>query len=249
MIFKHKLEKEGNFFFRNRGRIPVILFTVVIPFIFTSGYPPGDAAIKYIEWTSYFLAASGFLIRCVAVGASHPSSSGRNRDKQVAGSLNTTGIYSLIRHPLYAGNFLMWTGVAVYSTSVLFIVFIIIFFIFIYERIIYAEECFLEKKFGVDFLYWGAITPAFFPSFGHYRKPEVNFSFRKVLANEYSGLLALAFSFVYVDVLRLWKSVGEFSLPLPDLVLLAGALFIALTLRTLKHHTQLLNDSPQQKGK
>ena len=33
------------------------------------------------------------------------NTSGRNTHDQVADSLNTSGIYSIVRHPLYVGNF------------------------------------------------------------------------------------------------------------------------------------------------
>ncbi|MGB8874133.1 MAG: hypothetical protein WCC75_12145, partial [Desulfobaccales bacterium] len=38
--------------------------------------------------------------------------SGRNTQGQVAETLNTTGIYSLVRNPLYLGNFLIWLGLS-----------------------------------------------------------------------------------------------------------------------------------------
>ena len=52
------------------------------------------------------------MIRIYTVGTTPAGTSGRNRDKQIAEKLNKTGVYSIIRHPLYLGNLLIWLGVA-----------------------------------------------------------------------------------------------------------------------------------------
>ena len=66
---------------------------------------------------------------------------------QVADSLNTTGIYSTVRHPLYLGNFFMWLAIVVLTADLYFvIVFCLCYFIF--ERVMLAEEDFLANKFG-----------------------------------------------------------------------------------------------------
>ena len=38
----------------------------------------------------------------------HYKTSGKNTAKQIAESLNTSGIYSVLRNPLYLANFLNW---------------------------------------------------------------------------------------------------------------------------------------------
>ncbi|NLL27934.1 MAG: DUF1295 domain-containing protein [Bacteroidales bacterium] len=40
--------------------------------------------------------------------------SGKNTEKQIADFLNTKGMYSIVRHPLYLGDFLMWLGLFIY---------------------------------------------------------------------------------------------------------------------------------------
>ena len=69
-----------------------------------------------------------------------------------------------------------------------------------YERIMFAEERFLERKFGQDYLDWSLKAPAFIPAFGKYKKSETAFSLKTVLRREYSGVLATVIGFVFVDV-------------------------------------------------
>ncbi|MBW6498500.1 MAG: DUF1295 domain-containing protein [Bacteroidales bacterium] len=60
-----------------------------------------------------FFCLLGFGIRIYIVGHTPKNTSGRNTSGQLADELNTTGVYSVVRHPLYLGNFFMWLGMAV----------------------------------------------------------------------------------------------------------------------------------------
>ena len=105
--------------------------------------------------------------------ASHTS--GRNTEGQVADSLNTTGMYSIVRNPLYLGNFLMILGVVLFLRIWWIPALYATLFALYYERIIFAEEMFLRDKFGQDYLAWASKTPAFFPKFALW-KPTASFS-------------------------------------------------------------------------
>ena len=48
--------------------------------------------------------------------------SGRNTAKQVADTLNTTGLYSLTRNPLYLGNAVIYMAIACFLQNVWFAV-------------------------------------------------------------------------------------------------------------------------------
>src|SRR5690625_4190690 len=111
------------------------------------------------------VSIAGLSIRLVTIGFTSKNTSGRNTTEgQVADTLNTTGIYSTVRHPLYLGNFLMWLGIALWTGNFWFIISFCLFYWVYYERIMFAEESFLRKKFGDRYLEWAEQTPAFFPS-------------------------------------------------------------------------------------
>lgn len=126
-----------------------------------------DALSGYQAWMedpAIFVSLLGLLIRIHAVGFSGKHTSGRNTAQgQVAEMLNTRGLYSVVRNPLYVGNYLMCLGIVMLTCNLWFVgVFTLIFWIY-YERIVFAEEEFLRKKFGEPYLEWAAETPIFIP--------------------------------------------------------------------------------------
>ena len=101
---------------------------------------------------------AGLAIRAYTVGHAPRGTSGRNTMVQRADMLNTTGSYSLARHPLYLGNYLMWLGI-VFFVGVWWLAIICTPVFWIYcERIMYAEEAFLGDRFGRNFHEWAART-------------------------------------------------------------------------------------------
>lgn len=47
------------------------------------------------------------------------------------------------------------------------------------ERIMYAEEQFLKRKFADSYREWSCGVPAFLPRFGNWVKPSLSFSWKK----------------------------------------------------------------------
>ncbi|MER3329549.1 MAG: isoprenylcysteine carboxylmethyltransferase family protein, partial [Candidatus Kapaibacterium sp.] len=130
-----------------------------------------------VELIFLLVAFFGQFIRAYSVGLAAKNTSGRNTSVgQVADSLNSTGIYSTVRHPLYLGNFFMWLGIALFTANFWFIVAFIFLYWLYYERIMYAEEEFLRDKYGSTYTDWAERTPAIIPSFKNWIKPEGTFS-------------------------------------------------------------------------
>ena len=202
----------------------------------------GDRLEDLWEGLSFGVALLGLTIRCITVGHVPSGTSGRNTRKQVAERLNTTGMYSIVRHPLYLGNFLILFGIAMFTQVWWFVLISALAFWIYYERIIIAEEEFLRRRFGETFLEWAERTPAFLPRFRNWCTPDLPFSLRTVLKREYSALLVITLSFFLIDVggdllvERRFEEgdMGWFA------VFMAG-LVIYITLRTLKKKTSLLD--------
>lgn len=244
MALIHSFEKSGNLLFRFRGQWPLVLFILAVPVIyFTDESNMSDPLRVAVNIFAVILSFTGLVIRSVAIATTPKGTSGRNtRSGQVAESLNTTGIYSVVRHPLYLGNYFMWIGIVVFTYNIWFVLLVSLAFWLYYERIMFAEERFLEREFGKTYLEWSGKVPAFFPDFSRYQRNEMGFSFKSILRREYSGFLATVAAFVFVDHLRHYFSTGQFEPQRISTYILGAALVITLVLRTLKHNTRLLDE-------
>lgn len=243
MALIHSLEKSGNILFRYRGQIPVIFFLLAVPVIFFTDYgwlEKDDIYYYVLLAVAATISLLGQVIRAIAIGTSNKNTSGRNTKEQVAEALNTKGIYSTMRHPLYVGNYFMWIGIVLFTANIWFVITVSLAFWLYYERIMFAEERFLERKFGQDYLDWSLKVPAFWPSFKNYVKSPIPFSMKTILRREYSGVTATIIGFIFVDMLRNFVIEGAFILHMYYVVVIGVALFISLFLRTLKHHTKIL---------
>lgn len=239
MALINEFEKQGNFLFKYRGQFPVILFVLAIPFLFLTDSISSHKAEVY-TFIAIALSVLGFLIRAYTIGTTPRGTSGRNTKEQVADQLNSTGIYSLVRHPLYLGNYFMWIGIVFYSFNWYFVIIVSLLYWIYYERIMFAEERFLESKFGKQYLDWAEGLPAFLPNFLNFKKSNIPFSFISVLRREYSGVLATVIGFAYVSVLRNYFLLDELFISETFQALLLGTVVISLILRTLKRQTKLL---------
>tara|TARA_B100000902_G_scaffold200776_1_gene191330 strand:- start:265 stop:864 length:600 start_codon:yes stop_codon:yes gene_type:complete len=194
-------------------------------------------------YTAITLSVIGFLVRFYTIGTTPKGTSGRNTKEQAAAVLNSTGMYSLLRHPLYLGNYLIWLGISLATFNIYFVVIMSLLFWIYYERIMFAEERFLEGKFGNDYLNWSNTLPAFIPALLNFKKSETPFSIITVLRREYASILAAVIGFVFVEGVRNYffyhekDLISNFSLQFLIIILI-----IVLTLRSLKHYTSLLTE-------
>jgi protein-S-isoprenylcysteine O-methyltransferase Ste14 len=193
-------------------------------------------------WLAFCVAVSvlGQVIRAMVIGFVPKGTSGRNIAKQVATVLNTEGIYSVVRHPLYLGNYFMWMGPVLYSCSISFAVICSLLFWIYYERIMYAEEAFLRGKFG-NYDEWASTTPAFWPDFKLWRPAALTFSLRNVIRREFYGVVAVVFSFLFVHILHLITTRLQFIPSDEWLLVSGGTLVLFFVLRFLKKKTKVLN--------
>mgnify|MGYP001401767150 CR=1 FL=1 len=236
MALIHSFEKSGNQLFRYRGQIPLFIFITAIPVIFLTDYKIfNDLFYLILTLISVFVGFTGFFIRAYTIGTTPKGTSGRNTKEQVAESINTKGIYSVVRHPLYVGNYLMWLGLLIFTFNVYYVLIISLFFWIYYERIMFAEERFLQKKYGDVFMCWSEKVPAFIPALGKFEKSDIRVSVKSVLRREYSGILAMAVGYFFIDHLRNYVTYHQFEPFRISTWVLSAAIILVLVLRTLKH--------------
>ncbi len=213
MALQEELKKQGDFLFRNRSFLPLIILGVGLAvFVFSvrgKTEIPDNWFSKSYQYICLVVSLFGLFIRVVTIGYTPSKTSGRNtKVGQLAEELNTSGIYSTVRHPLYLGNFFMWLGVAMLTQNTWFIIAFVLFYSFYYERIMYAEEAFLRNKFGQVYLDWAEYTPAIIPSGKKFVKAKYPFSTKKVLSREKNGLWAVFLLFWIFDMVAYMLTEG-----------------------------------------
>jgi len=240
MALIHEFENSGNWLFRRRGWLPAIIFIPILAYLFIEG----SEKLSYnLAEEMVFLGISlfGLLLRIITVGRTPGKTSGRNTKKQLAEQINTNGIYSLVRHPLYLGNFFMWLGPVLFLRSISFTIIFGLAYWLYYERIMFAEEQFLRGKFGEEYDKWASRVPAFIPSFRNYKRAELPFSFRNILKRENTGFTLIFLVFALLDLARNFSEGGVLRMNNIWLYLVIFAVIFWLVFRILRKNTTILN--------
>lgn len=256
MALKDSFENSGNILFKYRGQIPVLIFLLAIPLLM------GSNRIFYFQiflgqWhvlriilmvLAIVITLAGLLLRAYTVSTTPKGTSGRNTSSQVAKTLNTKGIYSIVRHPLYLANYLIWAGVLVFTMNIYVFLIVSLAYWIYYERIMFAEEAYLRQQFGDEFEKWAARVPAFLPKFSLFQKGDLEFSFKTFVRREYATIFSTVFTYVVADYLMFILIVvvnTPFKIPFekwlrPSLYILLAFTIITLIIKLIKHKTSLL---------
>lgn len=197
----------GNFFFKYRNK----LFPLIILVLFAL-QPPSETLLssKYLasikDWVAMLIAISGLALRGLVIGYAYIKRGGMN--KQVyAENLVTEGLFGVCRNPLYVGNVLIYVGVFMLHGAPLIMLSGIAAFLFIYQCIVYAEEAYLEEKFGEgyknycrDVSRWGINLRRFKAS-----TEGMSFNFGRAIQKDYS---TIATTFIMLAVTEIYKQLA-----------------------------------------
>lgn len=242
MALKKEFEQQGVWLFRYRGQLPVLILLVQLGIYY---FAVRDRSLCWNEpgyWEVICLGICllGQVIRFMVIGYTPRNTSGRNTKAQVADVVNQTGIYSVVRHPLYLGNFFMWLGIAMISQNPWFVaIFILVFWLF-YERVMYAEEAFLRKSFGDPYKTWASKVPAFIPAFHGWVPSKMKFSFRNILKRESVGFFNVFLVFWLFSLERTLASGGSFDRMDPWFLLLMIVALLTAVLWLIRKKTSWL---------
>lgn len=248
MALQEEMEKQGLWLFKFRSILPLVLLAGGLFFyVWREKYnlrPFHENSLAEEIYLYGCMAVSfiGLILRIYIVGHTPVNTSGRNTSEgQVADSINQTGMYSMVRHPLYVGNFIMWLGIVLLTASIWFVLTFILIYWLYYERIMYAEEQFMRKKFGETYTNWASKTPAFIPDITLYKKPALPFSWKKVLKKEKNGFAAVFIVFYLFYAAGEWVEGDSIN----NNFLLYGTIFSILfyiVIKTIRKQTTLLNE-------
>jgi protein-S-isoprenylcysteine O-methyltransferase Ste14 len=180
----------GNFFFKYRNWLFIIfyglLFVPHVPQLFTAEQF-GEHYYWYPIIIGLIITILGQAIRGATIGLAYIIRGGKDK-KVYAEDLVTTGIFAHCRNPLYVGNILMLAGVGVLSNSLLYVVIMIPFFLFVYQAIVLAEENFLRNKFGEQFNNYCARVNRWIPALSGVSKTfsGMRFNWKRYVAKEHT---------------------------------------------------------------
>ena len=195
--------RAGTWLFRWRSYPPLLVLAYVVASTALEPVPAGGPRARAL-WVAAGMAlgALGLTLRGWTVGLVPTGTSGRGTKALRAETLNTRGVYSLVRHPLYLGNYLLWIGVPVLAGRPLAALVTTLLFWLYHERIMMAEERFLFEAHGAAFRTWAERTPAFLPRASGWTSSPHPFSLRYALGRDYPALYAFVASTTAVELTR-----------------------------------------------
>jgi protein-S-isoprenylcysteine O-methyltransferase Ste14 len=217
----------GEGLFRRRSWLPLLLLPVFLASFSGLGYPYGSHRLDLLwELGCFAVSGLGIALRLLTAGTAPRGTSGRNTRGQKAAMLNTTGSYSLVRHPLYVGNSLIGLGMSLFTRTWFLPVIVSLAALLYYERIAAHEEQFLEARFGDAFRRWAARVPAAVPHPGSWEPAAVPFSWSRALDREFYAIGQITVTFFVLDVVEDWSVHHVVALdPVWTVVATAGTLF------------------------
>jgi protein-S-isoprenylcysteine O-methyltransferase Ste14 len=229
MRLTDRMSATGEVLFRWRSWLPLLLIPLFLATFSGATYPWGSHRLDLLwEITCFSISVLGMAVRVFTAGTAPRGTSGRNTRGQKAAQLTTTGTYSVVRHPLYLGNFLIALGMSLFSRTWFLPLIVSLVALLYYERIAAREEQFLESRFGDAFRTWAARVPAIVPRLGGWEPPALPFSWSRALDREFYAIAEIAIAFFVLDVLEDWAVTHRLEIdPVWTTVAIAGALFFA----------------------
>ena len=104
--------------------------------------------------------------------------------KSSVARLDVSGLYSIIRHPVYIANFLvLLSGILLFKSAIFTALAAVVAFLY-YERLTLTREKLLLQIHGAAFETWAERTPAFLPKISQWKTPTETFSLRLAIQRE-----------------------------------------------------------------
>lgn len=243
------IESQGRWLYRRRSVAAVVLLPLLLLAIWYPGFPGNVWSASDIDRlgdAALLISFCGLALRWFTVAFVPADTSVRSTREMRAARLNTRGTYSVVRHPLYLANGLIWGGFFAATGSLWFLALSMLAYAFYIERIAAAEECFLESVHGQAWRDWAMWTPAFVPDLSRWQASELSFSLRTLFRREYNGVAGVALGYFVLEFLRdVVKDHQPLRAWLTHDTLWSGLLVVGvltlLVLRTLKRHTRQLH--------
>ena len=134
----------------------------------------------------------------------------------------------------------MWFGGVLFIRSGWFIIIFGLIYWLYYERIMFAEEQFLRKKFGDIYDKWSESVHSFIPYSFKYVPPKLPFSVKNVLKREHNSFLNIFVIFALLDFCRNYFLTERIFLTRMWIYLFVPAAVIWIVIKTIHKLTRWL---------
>ena len=233
--------RDGDRLFRWRSYFPLVLVPVLVAGVMSTRAPFSTRPTERAwEALSVAIALAGLGLRAWAVGSAPAGTSERSTTSPRASELRTSGVYSIVRHPLYVANGLMALGLALFPGVWYLPIILVMATLLYYERIAAREEAFLIERFGGTFEAWAAQVPALIPSLARYAPATTAFSWKKVLRHEFHGLLVIAAGAFVLDAFQESWRARAWRADAPWIWFVGASAALFLVFAALKRGTRVL---------
>jgi protein-S-isoprenylcysteine O-methyltransferase Ste14 len=212
----------GRFFFRYRDAVfPLVFLAIAVST--RARWPFQDRVYdRFLNALGIAVALAGQVLRALVIGLAYIRRGGRNRQVH-ADELVQEGIFAHARNPLYLGNLLGLMGLLIIHNSPAGYLVGPPFYALAYWTIVTAEEDYLTRRFGEEYLQYCRRVPRFLPSLRGLRTTVtgMRFDWRRLLRKEYgttfTGLTAILLLLIWDEYQVLGAAAGRI---LPGLVAL-----------------------------
>jgi protein-S-isoprenylcysteine O-methyltransferase Ste14 len=233
----------GRFVFRFRDYLAPAGLLLILALAWPEHLFGSEAVNRWVDLLGLLVAAAGQTLRVLVIGYAYIVRGGSNK-QLAAPKLVCEGFYAHSRNPMYVGNILLLTGLAIiYNSRWVYIVGLPVFLGGLLA-IVRAEEHFLAAKFGGEYENYCQRVNRFLPNPRGLRATmrAMRFDWRRVLRKEYGT------TFAWLSValfLLIWERLVHFGYAarhteIDRLLLCYVPLTIAYaTVRWLKKHRRL----------
>ncbi|HQR48871.1 MAG TPA: isoprenylcysteine carboxylmethyltransferase family protein [Steroidobacteraceae bacterium] len=194
----------------------------------------------------FAIALAGQVVRAGTIGLVYIVRGGKNR-QVYAKDLVTDGVFGHSRNPMYVGNLLILSGMAVTSNCWSTVLVAIPLTAFIYRAIVAAEENYLRGRFGADFDAYCARVPRFVPRLQGLGETfsSMDFRWRRVVVKEYGTPTAWVLVWCAIVAWNLTRhdqaALRPWALPMLEIVAILAVIGWA-TARILKKTGRVVAD-------
>lgn len=200
MIVYNRVLRNGLWLSRRKRWLPLVfIVSACIAVLMATPYSIAHGRI-FLTVLCVFFAALGIVVRCAA---------GRRPKSTLEQTINSGGIYSVIRFPYYLSDILIMLGLTLYTGVGWYIFMMIPLGYFIIERIILSEESSMINRHGEQYLHWSKETNALIPAMLNWNKTSYRVGFTTLLRNESKFVLLTVIGFCLINLMK--HLVIEFS--------------------------------------